>query len=73
MDTPNGIVPMTTPALQPPEGVTPNFVNPENFHTAIIGTIVVCIALTTCLACTRMYTKLIITKTYGWDDCMFTW
>lgn len=57
------------PALTPPPGVTPNFENPENFFGTIIGTIVVCLTLTTFLAWTRIYTRLFITKSVGWDDC----
>lgn len=57
------------PALKPPPGVTPNFENPENFFGTIIGTIVVCLTLTTFLAWTRIYTRLFITKSISWDDC----
>ena len=74
-ETPNVTNPVMVPALMgalpPPPGVKPNFVDPENFHPAMIATIVFCLALTTLLTVARVYTKLFISKTHGWDDCKY--
>ena len=47
----------------------PNYVNPPSrgweIETAALTTIIV--ALVCVIA--RMYTKICITRTYGWDDC----
>lgn len=73
MDPTSTIPPLSlTPALKPPPGRIPNFDHPENFHASIIATTVVCLTLTTLLACARMYTKLVITKSHGWDDCEYS-
>ncbi|MCJ1265579.1 hypothetical protein MMC22_005459 [Lobaria immixta] len=69
MDQTSTIPPLSlTPALEPPPGHIPNFDNPENFHGAIIATIAVCLTLVTFMTGVRMYTKLIISKSHGWDD-----
>lgn len=57
------------PGLEPPPGVTPNFVNPYN-QTAITVTVVaVCLPITTSLVLIRIYAKSRLIKSHGWEDC----
>lgn len=57
--------------LPPPPGVTPNFVNPENLHKQWILSLVTCFFPPTFFILIRVYTKLIIMKSHGWEDCKF--
>lgn len=57
--------------LRPPPGVTPNFVNPENLRTVWIVSLVACFFPPTFFIFIRVYTKLIIMKSHGWEDCKF--
>ncbi len=57
-----------TPAMQPPPGFTSNFVDPETRSylvktAAIISPIISGLFLTL-----RLYTRVFITRTLGWDD-----
>jgi len=60
--------PYTTPGLAPPPGVVPNFVDPYTLQPTIIGSGVVCLTVATIAVWMRMYTKLIIIKSAGWED-----
>lgn len=55
--------------LAPPPGVTPNFVNPDSLHTEWVLTISICLVFPTIFIILRMYTKLILIKSLGWEDC----
>ena len=57
------------PALPPPPGVQPNFVNPESFGRAvnIFGGIFVAFMLSALSI--RILVRTVITKGWGWDDC----
>lgn len=55
--------------LRPPPGVTPNFVNPESLRKEWILSLVTCFFLPTFFIFIRVYTKLIIIKSHGWEDC----
>ena len=57
------------PAAAPPLGVTPNFVDPESCGNAVIVVLTVFSALTTLVVVLRMYTRMCISKSVGWDDC----
>ena len=59
------------PALAPPPGVRPNFVNPENLHAVIIAIVTLCVSISTFFFWMRMYTKLFIFRKTGWEDCNF--
>ena len=63
------IDPNTTPALQPPPGVLPNFNDPYNTDSTINGTLGICIAISSIFVLLRLYTKLYIIRKYGWEDC----
>lgn len=60
-----------TPGLQPPLGVTPNFVDPYSRGYLIVAASAVTLTVTTLLVLMRTYTKRFINKTgLGWEDCM---
>jgi hypothetical protein len=52
----------------PPSGVTSNFEDPVTQAPLIIGMIAVCLALLWPIFVARLYTKLWITRSFGWDD-----
>lgn len=57
------------PGLPPPPGVTPNFVNPESVTGQAHVVFVMCLVFSTLFVFLRMYTKLILLKSHGWEDC----
>lgn len=59
----------STPALEPPPGVTPNFENPENITPLIEFTLGICLGVSSLFVILRVWTRFIIMKVHGWDDC----
>ena len=57
------------PAMFPPPGVTPDFVNPENHGktAVIVGGFLAGLMLV--FIVNRGYTKWCINKKFSWDDC----
>ena len=66
-ETPNSI--WELPALAPPEGVVPNFVDPENL--AYTSLWIVLLVIATVFVWVRMYTKIRITKKANLEDCEY--
>ena len=60
------------PALAPPAGVVPNFVNPENQNVTIYVVLTISISVTMLAVMTRIYTKAYIIRKIGWEDCKFS-
>ncbi|KAL8741286.1 MAG: hypothetical protein Q9190_006097 [Brigantiaea leucoxantha] len=56
------------PALAPPPGVIPNFIDPPNSDPKLIAVLLTCTILTTILVFVRLYTKICLLKSHGWDD-----
>ena len=57
-------------ALQePPPGVEQNLVNPESTANTAIAVTVLFTILMFVFVCMRMYTKLFVSRAWGWDDC----
>ncbi|MCJ1262840.1 hypothetical protein MMC22_002710 [Lobaria immixta] len=56
------------PALTPPPGVIPNFVNPDNVFVGYVVTVVLCVSTSTLVFWMRMYTKIYILQQTGWED-----
>jgi hypothetical protein len=69
MDNMNLTAPATTPAMAPPPGVTPNFVNGESLLTIAVVTVGLCMFSITLALVLRLFTKIFIAKSMGWDDC----
>lgn len=57
-----------TPALAPPRGVTPNFVNPQSQALMVVVTSSICLILIIIISSLRFYTNLWIKKSVKADD-----
>lgn len=57
------------PALTPPPGIVPNFVDPPSQSYAIIIAIVFFLVSTTPFVLVRLYTRYYINQKLWWDDC----
>lgn len=58
-----------TPALAPPQGVTPDFRNPYSILPLVQITLVICIGVSSLFVILRLYTRLLIVRAHGWEDC----
>ena len=58
------------PAMVPPSGVEPNFVNPENKTRYFVLTVVLTMTVSTFAFLMRGYTKTCLIRKVGWEDCM---
>ena len=56
------------PALAPPHGVCPNFIEPASRASGLRQYLAIVTAITLAFVMLRMYTKLFVTKAIGWDD-----
>lgn len=59
-------------AIEPPPGITPNFVDPTSMRKYDVFGQSVCLAVSTMLVWMRMYSKLRLIKSVGWEDCKST-
>lgn len=60
-----------SPAAMPPPGMTPDFDSPDNYkHQNVILHSVV-LSFTTVAVLVRLYTRAVIKKSFGIDDCEF--
>lgn len=53
----------------PPPSPAPNFTNPYSIAKGLNAVGILCTTLTTFTTAIRLYTKLYIIKTHGWEDC----
>lgn len=53
----------------PPPGVTPNFANPESIFTRVLTSHLVTLSLACIFILMRVWTRVIVTRAVGWDDC----
>ena len=60
------------PAIPPPPGVTPNFVDPPNALGNTVALHTVCLFLVTLFLGLRLYTRHFITHSLKIDDCTHT-
>lgn len=58
------------PALAPPHGVTPQFVDHPSLEHLTITIFTICICLATLAVILRMWTKLLIFRQTTLDDCI---
>lgn len=72
--TPDDIDPFhaNTPSLLPPQGVQPNFINPETMADVQLITTSVILAIALLFALNRLYIKVALISKVTWDDCTFT-
>ena len=59
------------PGLQPPPGVTPNFIDPPSQTHWVYITLPICLAVSTPFVWIRLYTVFFILKSHGWADCVY--
>ena len=59
------------PALEPPPGVVPNFVDPTDRGYTLIIVGAVLMTLMVLFFVIRMYTKCFVSRKFSWDDCQF--
>ena len=57
--------------IPPPDGVTPNFIDPEYSSGGIVPICAVFLTLSTIFLVLRVYTKAHIIKIFGLEDCQF--
>ena len=57
------------PALDPPPGVVPNFVSPENQNRPLLLVTPLELGITILFVLNRFYFKSFPVRTYSWDDC----
>ena len=60
------------PGLQPPPGVTPNFVNPENYQNTLIAALTIFLPIATIITAAKLYTGAFIVKSIAWEDCKYS-
>ena len=58
-------------ALPPPKGLTPNFSDPENRNASIYAVVAICVLIITALVFARTYTRFVLSKSRGWQDCQW--
>lgn len=60
---------LDAPAMVPPSGVIPNFIDPPNLQHRVIVTLALCLALSTLTVTLRICTKFFIVRQITIDDC----
>jgi hypothetical protein len=59
------------PAATPPNGTIPNFVNPPSIGYQQTTTNIVVLVIMIVVVVLRLYTRIFIVKSFGYDDCMY--
>ena len=63
---------LQSPAMKPPPGVTPNLEDPPiHLLKERLLTMTMCLTFTVLFVMMRMYTKLFVIKSHGWEDCKY--
>ena len=63
--------PFTTPALKPPLGVEPNFVDPESLLSLLVDTTIICLCFTTFATAARLILRLQDIHSLRLEDCQY--
>lgn len=58
------------PGLKPPPNVIPNLINPPTKQNINLLCQVTCLTLSSVFVLIRMYTKIYVMRTHGWEDGM---
>lgn len=69
----NSTDPATMPAMAAPPGVVSDFNSPDSLLTYSFATVAICVFSITVALVLRLFTKIWVAKSMGWDDCEFTW
>lgn len=59
----------TTPAGQPPQGVTSDFVSPQYDGGRLVAVDVTFLSMAIIMMILRLYTQAVLSKRVGLDDC----
>jgi hypothetical protein len=59
------------PAATPPNGTIPNFVDPPNIGYRQTTTNIVVLVIMIIVVFLRLYTRIFIVKSFGYDDCTY--
>lgn len=59
----------TTPAMQAPAGMTSDLGGGETLLTIAMVTVGICMFSVTVAIVLRIFTKVFVAKSMGWDDC----
>lgn len=57
------------PGMKPPSGVIPNLLNPPTMQNVNLLCQITCLSVSTICVVIRMYTKIVIDRSPGWEDC----
>lgn len=57
------------PAMTPPPGVKPNFVNPPNLEKEFYIDLILCLTISVLVVCMRMWTKARLVRKVQIEDC----
>lgn len=57
------------PAMAPPPGITPNFVNPPNLEKEFYIDLILCLTISVLAVCMRMWTKARVMRKVQIEDC----
>lgn len=69
MELPPGTDLSKVPIGPPPPGVIPNFVNPKSTAGEATAVTIVFTIVMLLFVLVRMYTKIFVSRSRGWDDC----
>ena len=61
----------STPALEPPPGVSPNFINPYSLGPFQVATASICVTSATIVVAARFVTKVATSKRLQLEECTF--
>jgi hypothetical protein len=59
------------PAATPPNGTIPNFINPPSIGHRQTKTNIVVLVIMIIVVFLRLYTRIFIVKSFGYDDCTY--
>lgn len=57
------------PGMNPPPGVVSNLINPPTMQNLNLICQVACLSVSTACVLIRMYTKIFVDGSHGWEDC----
>ena len=61
------------PVENPPTGVIPNFIDPPSRGYEVIIAVAICLTFMIPSVVIRLYTRIFISRSLGWDDCESDW
>lgn len=59
---------MNTPALEPPPGIEPNFIDSPNHRSLFLGVMIACLVITVIATLIQFYVKIFLIRTIHYED-----